>query len=56
MSKLMTEDSLYVNLNTLLLSLDSLAEHFNQNPKHFMAPLGKSRKKIERDMRKQTDD
>lgn len=49
-SKLMTEDSLYVNLNGLLQSLDSLADHFNSNPRHFMAPLGKSRKKIERDL------
>jgi phospholipid/cholesterol/gamma-HCH transport system substrate-binding protein len=53
MSKLMTEDTLYVNLNKLLLSLDSLATHLNENPKHFMAPLGKSRKKIERDLEKQ---
>ena len=52
-SKLMTEDSLYVNLNKLLLSVDSLAKHFNQNPKHFMSPLGKSQKKIERDLKKQ---
>lgn len=52
-SKLMTEDSLYVNLNRLLLSVDSLAKHFNQNPKHFMSPLGKSQKKIERDLQKQ---
>ena len=53
MSKLMTEDTLYVNLNKLLLSLDSLSKHFNENPKHFMAPLGKSRKKIEKDLEKQ---
>ncbi|MBX2961849.1 MAG: MCE family protein [Cyclobacteriaceae bacterium] len=52
-SKLMTEDSLYVNLNRMLLSIDSLATHFNENPKHFMAPLGKSRKKIERQLEKQ---
>jgi len=52
MSKLMTEDSLYVNLNRLLLSIDSLANHFNQYPKHFLAPLGKSQKKIERDLKK----
>ena len=32
MSKLMTEDSLYVNLNQLLNSIDSLAKHFNANP------------------------
>ncbi|MDL5050196.1 MlaD family protein [Oscillatoria amoena NRMC-F 0135] len=53
MSKLMTEDTLYVNLNKLLVSLDSLAKHINENPKHFMAPLGKSQKKIQRDLEKQ---
>jgi phospholipid/cholesterol/gamma-HCH transport system substrate-binding protein len=53
MSKLMTEDTLYVNLNKLLLSLDSLANHLNENPKHFMAPLGKSRNKIQRDLERQ---
>lgn len=52
-SKLMTEDTLYVNLNNLLQNLDSLANHFNENPKHFMAPLGKSRKKIERELEQQ---
>ena len=55
-SKLLTEDSLYVNLNRLLESVDSLAEHFNKNPKHFLAPLGKSQKKIERDLKKQNGD
>ena len=48
-SKLLTEDSLYVNLNKMLLSIDSLANHFNTHPKHFLSPLGKSSKKIERD-------
>jgi phospholipid/cholesterol/gamma-HCH transport system substrate-binding protein len=52
MSKMMTEDTLYVNLNKLLRSLDSLAVHLNTNPKHFMAPLGKSKKRIDRDRRK----
>ncbi len=56
MSKLLTEDSLYVNLNTLLMSLDTLATHFNNNPKHFMAPLGKSKKKVERDRRKEEEE
>ncbi|HTE32832.1 MAG TPA: hypothetical protein VK666_20765, partial [Chryseolinea sp.] len=55
-SKLMTEDSLYVNLNKLLYSVDSLAQHFNNNPKHFLSPLGKSRKKIDRDLRKQQEE
>ncbi len=54
-SKLMTEDTLYVNLNKLLVTIDSLASHFNQNPKHFMAPLGNSRKKIERDLKEQAE-
>jgi phospholipid/cholesterol/gamma-HCH transport system substrate-binding protein len=49
-SKLMTEDSLYVNLNTLLNNLDSLATHLNENPRHFMAPFGKSKKKIAREL------
>jgi phospholipid/cholesterol/gamma-HCH transport system substrate-binding protein len=55
MSKLMTEDTLYVNLNKLLRSLDSLAVHLNTNPKHFMAPLGKSKRKIDRDRRKEQE-
>ncbi|MCX7637967.1 MAG: MlaD family protein [Cyclobacteriaceae bacterium] len=55
MSKLMTEDTLYVNLNKLLVSLDSLANHLNQNPRHFLAPLGKSRKKIQRELEKQKE-
>jgi phospholipid/cholesterol/gamma-HCH transport system substrate-binding protein len=52
-SKLLTDDSLYVNLNNLLYNLDSLANHFDKNPRHFMAPLGKSRKKIERELEDQ---
>ncbi len=56
MSKLMTEDTLYVNLNKLLLTLDTLASHLNENPKHFFAPLGKSRSKIERDLEKQREE
>jgi phospholipid/cholesterol/gamma-HCH transport system substrate-binding protein len=52
-SRLMTEDSLYVNLNKMIKSLDSLAVHLNENPKHFLAPLGKSQKKIQRDLEKQ---
>lgn len=54
-SKLMMDDELYNNLNTLLLNLDTLANHFNSNPKHFMAPLGMDRKRIERDLKKQRE-
>jgi phospholipid/cholesterol/gamma-HCH transport system substrate-binding protein len=52
-SKLLTEDTLYVNLNKLLVSFDSLAKHFNRNPRHFLAPLGKSKKTIEKDLARQ---
>ncbi len=52
-SKILTDDELYVNLNALLRSLDSLANHLNTNPKHFLGPLGKSQKKIEKDLKKQ---
>lgn len=55
-SKLMTEDSLYVNLNNLLMHLDTLANNFNNNPRHFLAPLGRSSKKIERERRKEEEE
>ncbi len=55
-SKLMTEDSLYNNLNNLLLRLDTLATHFDNNPRHFLAPLGKSSKKIEKERRKEEEE
>lgn len=52
LGKLMTEDSLYVNLNQAVQSLDQLLLHIDTQPKHFFAPLGKSAKKIEKDRRK----
>jgi phospholipid/cholesterol/gamma-HCH transport system substrate-binding protein len=51
-SKLLTEDSLYVNLNRLLVHVDSLVTHLNNYPKHFTSPLGKSRKKVLRDQKR----
>jgi phospholipid/cholesterol/gamma-HCH transport system substrate-binding protein len=53
LGKLLNEQEVYLNLNKLLLSLDSLATHFNDNPRHFMSPLGKSRKKIQSELDKQ---
>lgn len=52
LGKLMNEDSLYVNLNNAIQSLDQLLIHIDDNPKHFFAPLGKSKSKIDRDRRK----
>lgn len=55
LSKLMTEDSLYVNLNKLLTDIDSLSHHFNNNPKHFLSPFGKSHKKIQKELEEQRE-
>lgn len=51
--KLLTEDELYNNLNKMILRLDSLANHFNKNPRHFLAPLGKSQDKIQKELKKE---
>ncbi|NND33242.1 MAG: MCE family protein [Saprospiraceae bacterium] len=47
LGKLMSEDSLYQNLNKAMIDLDKLLIHFNNYPKDFMAPLGRKRKKLE---------
>ena len=52
MTKMIKEDSLYQNMNQALIDPDKLLIHFNENPKHFMAPLGKSKKKIEKEKAK----
>ena len=46
MGQLMVNDSLYNNLNQLLLDLDKLTLHFNQYPKDFLKPLGRKSKKM----------
>lgn len=51
-SKLLTEDTLYINLNKLLANMDSLVKHFDNNPKQFLGPLGQSQRKIERQRKK----
>lgn len=51
--RLLKEDSIYTALNRTILDLDSLLVHINTYPKHFLAPLGKSRKKIEKDLAKE---
>lgn len=52
LGKLVKDDSLYVNLNTAILNLDTLLNHFDEAPKDFLAPLGRNREKIERKKRK----
>lgn len=45
--KLISNDSLYQNLNKALVDLDKLLIHFNQYPRDFMKPLGRKHKKLE---------
>lgn len=51
MGRLFTEDSVYVNLNKLLVDLDKLSNHLNTTPKDFLSPLGKSKKKVAKELR-----
>ncbi|MFY0688868.1 MAG: MCE family protein [Cyclobacteriaceae bacterium] len=44
--KLMTNDSLYNNLNQLLIDLDKTMIHFNQYPRDFLKPLGRKHEKL----------
>ncbi|WP_420317995.1 MlaD family protein [Ekhidna sp.] len=44
--KLLNNDSVYNNLNKLLVDMDELIIHFNNYPKDFMAPLGRKSKKL----------
>ena len=53
LGKLITDDSLYMSINKTIYDLDSLLVHLNQYPKHFFAPLGKSHKKIQRQLAKE---
>ena len=47
MGQLMTNDSLYQNLNQLLIDLDKTVIHFNHYPKDFLKPLGRKNSKLE---------
>ncbi len=50
LGRLMKDDSLYTNLNQTMVDLDKLIIHMDQYPKHFFAPLGKSHKKVMKDI------
>lgn len=50
LGKLVSNDSVYVQLNQTLTDLDKLLIHMDQYPKHFFSPLGKSHKKVMKDM------
>ena len=51
--KLMHDDELYESMNRAIADLDTLLIHINENPKHFFGPLGKSKKKIEKEAQKE---
>ncbi len=44
--KLLNSDSIYNNLNKLLVDMDELIIHFNNYPKDFMKPLGRKHHKL----------
>ncbi|MEO9871580.1 MlaD family protein [Ekhidna sp.] len=44
--KMLNNDSVYNNLNKLLVDMDELIIHFNNYPKDFMGPLGRKNKKL----------
>ena len=44
--KLLNNDSVYNNLNKLLVDMDELIIHFNNYPKDFMRPLGRKHSKL----------
>ncbi len=46
LGKMLNNDSVYNNLNKLLVDMDELIIHFNNYPKDFMAPLGRKHKKL----------
>jgi len=45
---LLNNDSLYLNLDKTIVALDVLLNEFNENPRRFLAPLGKRPKKRKR--------
>lgn len=47
LGKLINEDSMYNNINKLLIDLDKMVIHFDQYPKDFLKPLGRKHKKLE---------
>ena len=44
--KILNDDSIYDNLNKLLIDMDALIIHFDSYPKDFMKPLGRKNKKL----------
>lgn len=46
LGKLATNDSLYNNLNQLLIDLDKLTIHLNNHPRDFLKPLGRKHTKM----------
>ncbi len=50
LGKLISNDSVYNNLNQLLIDLDKLTNHFNEYPKDFLKPLGRKHKKVKKNI------
>jgi len=50
LGKLMNNDSVYNNLNQLLIDLDKFTNHLNEYPKDFFSPLGRKHKKVKKNL------
>ncbi|MDH5366755.1 MAG: MlaD family protein [Cyclobacteriaceae bacterium] len=55
LGKLMNNDSLYNNLNKTLEDFDKVMIHLEEEPNYFLSPLGKTRKQVEKQRRKEAN-
>jgi len=55
LGKLIHNDSLYNTLNKTLEDFDKVMIHFEEEPNYFLSPLGKTRKQIEKQQKKEAN-
>lgn len=55
LGKLINNDSLYNILNKTLEDFDKVMIHLEEEPNYFLAPLGKTRKQVEKQLRKEAN-
>ena len=55
LGKLINNDSLYNILNKTLEDFDKVMIHLEEEPNYFLAPLGKTRKQVEKQLRKKAN-
>lgn len=55
LGKLINNDSLYNNLNKTLEDFDKIMIHLEEEPNYFLSPLGKTRKQVEKQRKKEAN-